>query len=135
MEKVLGKIPENPTPSQVEIDHKKLLETFEEVFNHSELETMDHPTMQIRLKPAAAPFSLSVRLKITYSDPGKRSKCQVYGRPKYLICKKVEEGELSEWCHRMICVKKPNGHVRIAVDLTPLNPLVVRPLHSLKTLT
>jgi len=39
--------------------------------------------------------------------------------------------EPTEWCSGMVCVPKPNGHVRICVDLTALNKSVRREVHPM----
>ena len=39
------------------------------------------------------------------------------------VIEKVEEP--SEWCQRMVCVRRPDGRPRRTVDLQPLNKLFV----------
>ncbi|XP_047481642.1 uncharacterized protein LOC125034045 [Penaeus chinensis] len=41
--------------------------------------------------------------------------------------------EPSQWCHPLVAVAKPNGGVRITVDLTKLNSQVLRPSHPSPT--
>ena len=51
----------------------------------------------------------------------------------------LEQGVISpvtqptEWCFGMVPVLKPNGNVRICVDLTPLNKSVRREMHPMST--
>ena len=39
--------------------------------------------------------------------------------------------EPTEWCHPLVIVPKPNGDVRLCVDLTKLNKFLDRPIHPI----
>ena len=43
----------------------------------------------------------------------------------------VPANEPSEWCSRTFFVPKPNGKVRLVVDLSPLNEYIERPTPQL----
>ena len=45
------------------------------------------------------------------------------------IIEEVPANEPSEWCSRAFFVPKPNGRVRLVVDLSPLNEYIERPTH------
>ena len=49
------------------------------------------------------------------------------------VIRKLGPNEPSEWCSGIVVVPKPNGNIRICVDLTMLNKAVVRPRYQLPT--
>ena len=77
----------------------------------------------IELEPDSVPFSLSTPRRVAIP----------------LICKKLEALEASEiisrveqptdWCAGMVVVPKPNGKIRVCVDLTRINQSVKRERH------
>ena len=48
------------------------------------------------------------------------------------ILHKVDIGEPIEWLNSFVCVKKPNGKIRLCLDPTHLNKWIIRPRHSSK---
>ena len=42
--------------------------------------------------------------------------------------------EKSEWLNSFVCVHKPNGSIRLCLDLTHLNKYILRPHQNSKTL-
>ena len=50
------------------------------------------------------------------------------------ILVKLNENEASEWVNSYICVKKPNGSIKVCINPRPLNKAVIRPVHRSKTL-
>ena len=48
------------------------------------------------------------------------------------ILHKVDIGEPIEWLNSFVCVKKPNGKIRLYLDQTHLNKWIIRPRHSSK---
>ena len=50
------------------------------------------------------------------------------------ILVKLKESEASEWVNSYVCVKKPNGSIRVCIDPRPLNKAIIRPVHISKTL-
>ena len=58
-----------------------------------------------------------------------KTKTKLEEMVKMEIIEPIEEP--TEWCSGMVIVKKPNGEVRICVDLTELNKFVKRQVHPL----
>ena len=50
------------------------------------------------------------------------------------ILVKLKECKASEWVNSYVCVKKPNGSIRVCIDPIPLNKAIIRPVHRSKTL-
>ena len=50
------------------------------------------------------------------------------------ILRKVKIDEKSEWLNSFVCIRKPNGSIRLCLDPTHLNKFIVRPHHNSKTL-
>ena len=48
------------------------------------------------------------------------------------ILHKVDISEPIEWLNSFVCVKKPNGKLRLCLDPTHLNKWIIRPRHSVK---
>ena len=48
------------------------------------------------------------------------------------IIHKVDISELIEWLNSFVCMKKPNGKIRLCLDPTHLNWWIIRPRHSAK---
>ena len=51
---------------------------------------------------------------------------------KECIIHKVDISEPIEWLNSFVCVKKPNGKIRLCLDPTHLNKWIIRPRHSAK---
>ena len=77
----------------------------------------------IKLKDDAKPFALSVPMPL-------------YDITKSEIERMLKGGVISpvdnptEWCAPMVVTPKPNGKVRVCVDLTKLNEYVQRDIHK-----
>ena len=82
----------------------------------------------IKLKDDAKPFALTVPRKVPMP---------LYDVTKSKIERMLESGVISpldnptEWCVPMVVTPKPNGRVRVCVDLTKLNEYVQRENHPL----
>ena len=50
------------------------------------------------------------------------------------ILRKLKIDEKSEWLNSFICVRKPNGSIRLCLDHTHLNKYILKPHHNSKTL-
>ena len=48
------------------------------------------------------------------------------------ILHKVDISKPIGWLNSFVCVKKPNGNIRLCLDLTHLNKWIIRPRHSAK---
>ena len=85
----------------------------------------------IKLKDDAKPFALPVPRKVPMP---------LYQKTKAEIERMLETGVISpvdeptEWCAPMVVTPKPNGQVRICVDLTKLNNFVQRENHPLPSI-
>ncbi|KAL9985670.1 hypothetical protein ACROYT_G008096 [Oculina patagonica] len=81
---------------------------------------------QIKLNPDVKPVRLYTPRKIPHP---------LLPKVKKEIDSKLQQGVISpvtvptEWCSGIVPVPKPNGRVRICVDLTPLNKAVQRETH------
>ena len=82
----------------------------------------------IKLHPDATPFSQSVvrRVAIPLMQPVKE---ELERMEQLGVIARVEQP--TDWCAGLVVVQKPNGKVRICVDLTKLNESVRRERHPL----
>ena len=83
---------------------------------------------QIKLKADATPFVLTTPRRIAVPLQPK-VKAELQRMEKLGVIRKVEEP--TEWCSGIVVVPKPNGNVRVCVDLTKLNESVCRERHIL----
>ena len=83
---------------------------------------------QIQLREDARPFSLSTPRRVAIPLLGLVKK-ELQRMEDLGVISKVQEP--TEWCAGMVVVPKPNGKVRICVDLTKLNESVRRERHPL----
>ena len=77
----------------------------------------------IKLKDDAKPFALTVPRRVSISLMSK-VKTELDRMEETGVISKINEP--TEWCAGMVVVPKPNGNVRICVDLTKLNESVKR---------
>ena len=91
------------------------------------LGSLDYP-YTIQLRPGAIPFSQPVvrRVAIPLMQPVKQ---ELERMERLRVIARVEQP--TDWCAGMVVVQKPNGKVRICVDLTRLNESVRRERHPL----
>ena len=80
---------------------------------------------EIKLKSDSKPFSISVPRRVAI--PRVRDELNRMERLGVIARVKVP----TEWCAGMVVVLKPNGKIRICVDLTKLNHSVLRERHPL----
>ena len=78
---------------------------------------------QIKLKSDAKPYTLQVPRRVALPLLPK-VKAELHRMETLGVISKIEEP--TEWCSPMVVVPKPNGTVRICVDLTKLNESVQR---------
>ena len=82
---------------------------------------------EINVVPEAITIRISIarRLPYAFRDETKKEldKTVVQG-----VIKPVGD-VATTWCHPMVVVEKPNGGIRICVDLTKFNKFVKRPIH------
>ena len=78
---------------------------------------------EIKLSPNATPVSLTVPRRISLPLLPK-VEAELQRMERMNVIRKVTEP--TAWCSGMVVVLKPNGAVRLCVDLTPLNKFVLR---------
>ena len=83
---------------------------------------------KIKLKENATPFALSVPRRVPLPLRGKVQE-ELKRMEEMGVLSPIEEA--TEWCSGMVVVPKPNGKIRICVDLTRLNENVCRERHIL----
>ena len=83
---------------------------------------------EIQLKPNAKTFAITTPRRIPLPMKTK-VKAELARMEKLGVIRKVEQP--TEWCAGMVTVPKPNGNVRICVDLTKLNESVCRETYPL----
>ena len=121
------KLPFKATPENIPHMKAWLLKRYAaSTFNkctHAQLREMDGPPMEIHLKEGAVPKKISTPAPIPghWVDEVKK---QLDEDVCLGLIEKVTEP--SEWCHRMVVVKKPNSLPRRTVDLQPLNKWCLR---------
>ena len=89
---------------------------------------LDGPDYVIKLKPDAKPHALCTPRRVPV--PLLSQVREELSRMEQMeIISKVDEP--TEWCAGMVVVPKPNGKVRICVDLTKLNESILGEFHPL----
>ena len=131
--------PRHPSPTLSPEDAKKfflrefpdVLMTKEDIHQGTALKEICGPPMRIYLKDNAKPYAVYTPRMIPLAWQS---------LVKDELDAMVDQGiivpagdEPSEWCHPLVTVAKPNGAVRLTVDLTKLNPQVLRPVHPSPT--
>ena len=98
---------------------------FPELFNGLGLMKGEY---RIKLQEGAKPFSITIprRVPVPLLPKVKR---ELENMEQKGVISKVTEA--SDWCAGMVVVPKPNGKVRICIDLTKLNQYVLRERHIL----
>ena len=110
-----------------------LLDRYKEsVFNqctHQPTPKVKGPPMRIHVDPDATPTVATTPVK-----------CPLYweAQTKNLLktnqamgnIEPVPEGEVPKWIHKMLTTRKPNGDLRLVVDLSPLNKHCQREIHA-----
>ena len=94
---------------------------------------MDGPPMKIHFKKQAIDNGIFPKKIYTASQTPLHHQAEAQKVLKAAIKDKIIEevpvSEPSEWCSRGFFVPKPNGSVRLVVDLSPLNEYIERPIH------
>ena len=114
-----------PSKEHIEEVKQAIMSEFADVFSQGDdLKPMIGPPMQIHLKPDARPFALRTCRQIAFALRS-AVKAEIDATLKKGIWEAVGDRP-AEWCHPLVCVPKPNGKVRLCVDLTKLNSQVER---------
>ena len=120
---------EEPTDDQIERVKVMIIEEFRDVFSDGGniLKPMACEPSTIDVVTEAIPIHVSTARKLAYA---------LRDETKKELDMMVQQGVIkpvgdvaTTWCHPMVCVVKPNGGVRICVDLTKLNKYVKRPIY------
>ena len=107
----------------------RLLNEFADVFDgEGPLKTMIGPPIKIQLKPGGIPFAVSGARPIPFAQRSTVKDMLDDIEAKGTI---IPVTVATDWTHPLVVVNKPNGKLRIFVDLTRLNAHVKRPLHPL----
>ena len=85
---------------------------------------------EMKLKELPEPYALNVPRKVPFPLLDK-TKQEIDRMLKNGVISKVEQP--TEWCAPMVVTPKPNGDVRICVDLTKLNKSILREAYPLPT--
>ena len=86
--------------------------------------------ISIKLKEGATPHVEPVK-HVPYAmwEPLKRELDKLVDEK---ILHKADIAEPREWLNSLMCVKKPNGKIRLCLDPTHFNKWIIRPRHSSK---
>ena len=123
-------VQEDPSDTQIELDKRKLIEEFADVFDDTRLQVMDTEPVEIPLQPNAVPFRITAARQIPFAYR-EQIKVQLDEMVEQEIIEPVTEP--SEWCHPIVVVdKKGTTEKRMTVDLRKLNDQVKRNLHPNK---
>ena len=89
-------------------------------------------TIDIKLKEGAIPYVASIHHAThALQEPLRLESEKLVDEG---ILQKLKIDEKSEWLNSFVCVRKPNGSIRLCLDPTHLNKYIVRPHHNSKTL-
>ena len=124
-------ISENPTEAKINKIENKLIKSYSNVFSKDKtLREMNCKSMKIFLKGDAVPFPL----------PAPRQMHLAFRRMAKTELDQLEQAgviapvtKATDWVHPMVIVPKPNGGIRLCVDLQKLNKYVRLPYHPSKS--
>ena len=88
--------------------------------------------IQIAIKDGATPYHISVprRVPIPMLQP---LKAELERMEKLGVIRPVNEP--TDWCHPIVVVPKPNGTIRLCLDLTKLNTEISREYHQMESVS
>ncbi len=110
---------------------KNLIQEFRDVFDEGgPLRTMTGPPMKILLKEDAIPYAVNGARPIPFAQRAEVRRMLDEMVTSAIIAPVTEP---TEWAHPLVIVGKPNGKLRLCVDLTKLNQHVKRPTHPLRS--
>ena len=88
--------------------------------------------IDIKLKEGAVPYVAPIRRVVhALQEPPRLELEELVDAG---ILRKLKIDEKSEWLNSFVCVRKPNGSIRLSLDPTHLNKYILRPHHNSKTL-
>ena len=131
-----AKLPFESTPENVERMKKWLRDRYHSsTFNqcpHQLLPRMEGPPVSFHVSEDARPVKLNTPAPVPlhWQDKVKED----LDRDVNLgVLERVPYGEASDWCHRMVVVRKHDGGPRRCTDLSPLNKFCKRETHPSKS--
>ena len=86
--------------------------------------------IHIKVKEGAVPHQTSSPRHIPLPQL-KKVVAELQRMEKLGVIRKIDKP--TEWCHPIVVVNKPNGDIRLCIDLTKLNAAVERELHHLES--
>ena len=124
-------ISENPTEAEISQIENKSIKSYSDVFSEdTTLREMNSKPMKISLKDDAVPFALPVPRQIPLAFR-RMVKTELDQLVQARVIAPVTEA--TDWVHPMVVVQKPNGGIRLCIDLQKLNKYVRRPYHPSKS--
>ena len=124
-------ISENPTKAEIRKIENKLIKSYSDMLSEdTTLREINSKPMKILLKDDAIPFALPVPRQIPLAFR-RMVKTELDQLVQAAVIAPVLEA--TDWVHPMVVVPKPNGGLRLCVDLQKLNKYVRRPYHPLKS--
>ena len=132
----ISSLPDNPSSQDLAQIQERIKVLFKDVFESStELKEMRGPVvgdpMKITLKKDAKPYAIYTARRVPYA-----MREELKRELNDMVAKKIiiPVGDVpTHWCHPIVVVPKPNGTLRLCVDLTRLNTEVIRTSHPTKT--
>ena len=124
-------ISENPTKAEISKIENELIKSYSDVFSEdTTLREMNSKPMKIYLKDDVVPFALPVPRQIPLAFR-RMAKTELDQLVQAGVIAPVIEA--TDWVHPMVVVPKPNGGIRLCIDLQKLNKYVRRPYHPSKS--
>ena len=124
-------IPENPTEVEISQIENKLIKSYSDVFSEdTTLRKMNSKPIKISLKNDTVPFALPVPRQIPFAFR-RKVKTELDQFVQFGVIAPVTEA--TDWVRPMVVVPKPNGGIRLCIDLQKLNKYVRRPYHPSKS--
>ena len=98
---------------------------------HQVLKGVTGPPLKLHVDPDANPKSVHVPSKVPLHWE-KQIEEQLLEDVRMGVLERVPHGVPTEWCHRMVVTRKPNGKPRRTVDMSALNKVSRRETHHVK---
>ena len=98
---------------------------------HQVLKGVTGPDLKLHLNPNAEPKAIHIpsKVPIHWEETVKQ---QLHDDVNLGVLEPVPHGQPSEWCHRMVVTRKPDGGPRRTVDMSALNKACRRETHYVK---